>query len=140
MGVLILEEQDTSKMDNLPSLEELAKNVKEDLPKISPEIVYGYKVEDRTDILNGKTRITVENGEPVITVHIQISKNLFEKKGIGNAIRMVLAHELCHIVNPFRPNTIMEKYLPKLWKVWKVLEEKKALECSAEVKEMKKWE
>lgn len=114
-------------------LEKLAEGVKQRLPFALPDIHYKYAVEKDFNVLSGHTRMEKKEGEIQITVTIHVSGDLLLRPNIENGIRLTLAHELCHVVNPYHPDVVMEQYLPEMWEVWKKLETLKAIECDAKL-------
>lgn len=118
-------------------LKRTADEIKKKIPFNFPEVEIKIGEKEEDNILSGKTRIEKRHGKLTVTVTIYISQNLFARKNIRQAVKMVLIHELCHVVNPFHPDEVMKAYFPEVFKVWKKVEGIKALECSVEIKEMK---
>lgn len=118
------------------NLEKLADIIKVRIPFDFPSIEYKLSITDTPNVLSGHTRIEKkENVKVTITLHI--TRSLLARPNIKNAIKMVLAHELCHVVKPFNPDKVMGEFLPEMWIVWEKCEKARALKCDAQIKEIK---
>lgn len=117
-------------------LEKLAEGVKQRLPFSFPDISYRFAVTEAPNILSGHTKMEKDKDKIKISVIIHISEELFSRPNIENGINLTLAHELCHVVDPFNPDAVMERHLPEMWFVWKKLKTLKAVECDAKLTRM----
>jgi len=118
-------------------LKKTADDIKEKIPFDFPEVKVKIVKRKKDNILEGQTRIEKRHEKLTITITIYVSYNLFARKNIYQAIRMVLIHEFSHVISPFHPDEVMKAYFPEVFKVWKKVEELEGLKCSAEIKEIK---
>lgn len=104
-----------------------------------PKITYKAIILLEPNKFEGHTRISKIGNEAKIIITISVSTNILEKTTIG-AIRIILAHELSHVINPFNPDVAMKLYFPLEWKVWSKVKaiDSKALECEAKITELKR--
>jgi len=117
-------------------LDSISEKIKDKIHFAFPNIQYKFSFKDKPNILYGRTKIEKKDKvKAIITIHI--SKNLLSRANIKNAVKIILAHELCHVVNPFNPDVVMQTYLPEIWCIWEKLEKEKAIECYAKVTEVK---
>lgn len=112
--------------------------IKSKIPFKFPEVKVKMEFENKPNILSGKTRIEKRRNKVKVIVTIYISKNLLGKKNIQFAIKSIMVHEFCHIVNPKNPDSVMQKCFPIIFRVWDKTQKAKALECSMEIKKVKK--
>ena len=126
-----------------------AELIKARIPVVFPNIEYNPVVLDKPDILEGHahmeklTKASEVKGKPIeipikIMIMITVSRNLLELKSIEWGIKTVFIHEICHVVNPKDPDSVMKLYFPAEWEVWSVMMEKKILKCSYEM-EADQW-
>jgi len=116
-------------------MKEMIDYIKSKLSKVwilptSVEIV----IEDKPNVLEGKTTIQKHKGDITAraTITIFLSRNLVRRKNIRQAIKLVLIHEYCHVVNPINPDFVMQMYFPKEYKIWKKAQDARSLDCSVE--------
>lgn len=99
-----------------------------------PETRIKLEVEKEDNRLSGHTIIKKVKDEIVVLITLHVSENLFERKGIKQATKLILIHEFCHVVSPANPDSIMEKYFPKEFEIWQMAKEQNGLKCSHEYK------
>lgn len=75
-------------------------------------------------ILEGNVKQIVGQN-PVITIFV--SNDVWYSEKYKVLVRMVLIHELCHLINKHKPDKVMEEKFPKMYKVWKMTEKAGAL-------------
>jgi len=124
-------------MMNEDWLKQRAEEIKARIPFAFPQINYQVQIEEKEGVLSGRTRLEKKNDEVNVTITVFMSRNLLERPNLEPAIELILIHELCHVVSPFNPNAVMEKYFPKEFEVWSKIEKLKAIQCQTEIKEFK---
>ena len=120
-------------------LKQTEKWIRTKIPLQFPDVKVRMEiVEEPNMLLDGRTRIKKKMNVSTydIDVRIRVSKNLLRKKNISSAIKMIIVHELCHVVSPKNPDLVMKRYFPLIWSVWSKAQNEKALECSYELKKL----
>ena len=113
---------------------EWIKSQLEDEMAFPENIITGIQVEEKNNILSGKTTIRAKDNKPEITITIFVSNNVLKKKNIEQGIKLVLIHEFCHLVDLENPDQIMRENFPEEYAMWKKAQDAQALECGVEVK------
>lgn len=113
--------------------------IKSQIPLTFPEdIELKEVIHEENNILYGHTKIQKITNNIKIIITIHISNNLLTWKGIQQGKKMILIHEVCHIINPFHPDKVMKLYFPNIFLVWSNAQKVKAIKCDIKITEEKK--
>ena len=99
-----------------------------------PDAAIIISILEEDNILSGKTTIRKESGEVKAIITISISNNVMQKPNIEQGIKLVLIHEICHLVNLKDPDQAMKEYFPKEFNIWNKAQDAQALKCGVEFK------
>ena len=132
----MLAQRGCGEMINKNWLKQRAEEIKARIPFVFPQIDYQVQIEEEEGVLSGRTRLEKKKEVNVI-ITVFMSRNLLERPNLEPATKLILIHELCHVVSPFNPDAVMKKYFPKEFGTWLKLENLKAIQCQAEIKELK---
>ena len=99
-----------------------------------PSTAFDLRIEEVEErgVLQGRTRFEGFY-KPAIT--IIVSRELLRRPNIVQGVKLVLAHELAHIVSLEDPEGVMRKRIPNYYAVWQKV--KPHIECVVEVKGFK---
>jgi hypothetical protein len=112
----------------IPDIWQISREIKEKLPlKDNPPLF--LHITEQKDVLSGRT---LKRGGSTL-IFIILSREALGRKALLQAIKLVLIHEYCHVINTFHPDKVMAKYFPEEYKTWKKIEASGAGVCNNEV-------